>query len=148
MLRGVRIAGATLLLNASGLAGPLPACVLPPRREFVCPEESSRYSGALEQLVFNRMRREGKNDAKVVELGSGRGEPVIAAMLKSGFKGVVHGYEINAEAAATAKELIISPLRARMIEGPIPSKAAPARLLLAQMAGRSVACWRTIEVAA
>jgi len=75
------------------------------RREFVCPEESSRYAGSLEQLVFSRVRKDTAN-AVIVEFGSGTGEPVISAILNSGFAGVVHGYEINPEAAAIADDLI------------------------------------------
>jgi methylase of polypeptide subunit release factors len=75
------------------------------RREFVCPEESSRYAGSLEQLVFSRVRKNSAN-AVIVEFGSGTGEPVVSAILNSGFAGVVHGYEINPEAAAIADELI------------------------------------------
>jgi methylase of polypeptide subunit release factors len=75
------------------------------RREFVCPEESSRYAGSLEQLVFSRVRKDNAN-AVIVEFGSGTGEPVVSAILNSGFAGVVHGYEINPEAAAMADNLI------------------------------------------
>lgn len=75
------------------------------RREFVCPEESTRYAGSLEQLIFNKLRNRAE-PAVVVEFGSGTGEPVISAILNSGFNGVVHGYEINAEASETADRLI------------------------------------------
>ncbi|HEU0117839.1 MAG TPA: SAM-dependent methyltransferase [Alphaproteobacteria bacterium] len=75
------------------------------RKKFICPEESSRYSGSLEQLVFNKLRDIPIN-ATVIEFGSGTGSPVISAILNSGFWGTVHGYEISPEAAETANALI------------------------------------------
>ena len=75
------------------------------RREFVCPEESMRYAGSLVQLVFGKLRDSAKQPV-VVEFGSGTGEPVISAILNSQFSGVVHGYEVNAEASETADRLI------------------------------------------
>jgi len=75
------------------------------RREFVCPEESMRYAGALEQLVFSRFRS-GRSRPTIIEFGSGTGEPVISAILNSHFAGTIHGYEINPEAVNTAEQLI------------------------------------------
>jgi len=75
------------------------------RREFVCPEESMRYSGALEQLVFSRFRS-GRSRPTIIEFGSGTGEPVISAILNSHFSGAIHGYEINPESVDTAELLI------------------------------------------
>lgn len=75
------------------------------RREFVCPEESMRYAGSLVQLVFGKLR-DGVKQPVVIEFGSGTGEPVISAILNSKFAGVVHGYEVNAEASETADRLI------------------------------------------
>ena len=42
----------------------------------------------------------------VIEFGSGTGSPVIAAILNAGFSGIIHGYEINPDAAETAVALI------------------------------------------
>lgn len=74
------------------------------QRKFVCPEESSRYAGSLEQLVFNRLR--DQPNPTVIEFGSGTGSPVIAAILNSGFSGCVHGYEISPDAAEAATQAI------------------------------------------
>jgi hypothetical protein len=75
------------------------------RREFVCPEESMRYSGSLEQLVFNKFRNV-RSSPTIIEFGSGTGEPVISAIINSHFSGTIHGYEINPEAVETAGLLI------------------------------------------
>lgn len=75
------------------------------RKEFVCPEESMRYAGALEQLVFIRFRNEKKRPT-IIEFGSGTGSPVVSAIINSNFLGVVHGWEINPDAAEEADELI------------------------------------------
>jgi len=74
------------------------------RREFVCPEESMRYAGSLEQMVFSRFR-DAASDQTLIEFGSGTGEPVISAILNSKFSGTIHGYEINPEAAELAGQL-------------------------------------------
>lgn len=58
---------------------------------FYFPDESSFYSYCVEILLF-------KHDASsetVIEFGSGDGLPVIEAMQRSNFHGVVEGYEIN-----------------------------------------------------
>ncbi|MFA5041819.1 MAG: hypothetical protein WC464_09345 [Bdellovibrionales bacterium] len=75
------------------------------RKEFVCPEESMRYAGSLEQLVFSRFRSSEKSPT-LVEFGSGTGNPVVSAILNSNFFGTVHGYEVNPEAAEMADHLI------------------------------------------
>ena len=75
------------------------------RNKFVCPEESSRYAGSLEQLVFNKLRN-ASADTTVIEFGSGTGSPVITAILNSDFWGTVHGYEISRDAVETAIQLI------------------------------------------
>jgi len=75
------------------------------QKEFVCPEESMRYASSLEQLVFSRIKSKDSKPT-IIEFGSGTGEPVIAAILNSKFSGVVHGYEINPEAADKADDLI------------------------------------------
>lgn len=75
------------------------------RKKFFCPEESRRYSGALEQLVFNKLQDNHKT-SKIVEFGSGTGEPVISALMNSNYLGAVYGYEINRNAVETATSLI------------------------------------------
>lgn len=77
------------------------------RKEFVCPEESMRYAGALEQMVFGKLSRRPFHPT-IVEFGTGTGEPVIAALLNSSYLGTVHGYEINPEAAAEANRNIMT----------------------------------------
>lgn len=74
-------------------------------KEFVCPEESMRYSGALEQLVFGKFRNQQLSPT-IVEFGSGTGEPVISAILNSKFYGTIYGYEINPESSEKADDLI------------------------------------------
>ena len=73
-------------------------------RKFICPDESLRYALSLEDMVFKKLK--DSPHATVIEFGSGEGHPVIKAMLNSGFSGIVHGYEINAEAAEAATKLI------------------------------------------
>src|ERR1700723_1780030 len=75
------------------------------RKQFVCPEESMRYAGSLEQLVFSRFR-DGVANQTLIEFGSGTGDPVISAILNSKFMGTIHGYEINPEAAEAAEDMI------------------------------------------
>ncbi len=52
------------------------------RKEFVCPEESMRYASSLEQLLFNGLRDQ-EVAPTIIEFGSGTGEAVISAILKS-----------------------------------------------------------------
>lgn len=68
---------------------------------FFCPEESDFYSYCLETLVLNN----SSNSESIVELGSGDGSPVIKALLRTSFDGIIHGFEINrlAYKAATSK---------------------------------------------
>lgn len=75
------------------------------RKKFVCSEESESYSQSLQELLFEKLHANAV-DATIVEFGSGTGEPVIAALLHSGFTGIVHGYEINPTAAGNARELV------------------------------------------
>lgn len=77
------------------------------RKKFVCSEESENYAGTLQTLLFNKLHA-ACTTPTIIEFGSGTGEPVIAALLNSGFTGVVHGYEINPDAANTALQLITS----------------------------------------
>ncbi len=74
-------------------------------RKFICPEESMRYAGSLEQLVFNKIQDLSPYPT-IIEFGSGTGEPVISTILRSKFSGIIHGYEINADSAETAEGLI------------------------------------------
>jgi hypothetical protein len=61
-----------------------------PKEIFICPEESQFYAQCLENMVLNRC-----NNDTIVEFGSGDGSPVISALQKSIFKGVIHGFELN-----------------------------------------------------
>ncbi|MDX2215352.1 MAG: hypothetical protein SFY66_18965 [Oculatellaceae cyanobacterium bins.114] len=69
---------------------------------FYCPEESQFYSHCLERLVFNRC----KSSDVVVEFGCGDGSPVINALLRTQFSGVIHGYELNPSAHAVAQSRV------------------------------------------
>jgi methylase of polypeptide subunit release factors len=73
-----------------------------PNQVFFCPEESHFYSQCLEKLVFNRCT----TDELVIEFGAGDGSPVIHALLKTQFKGKIHGYELNANACEIARSKI------------------------------------------
>jgi len=76
--------------------------------KFTCPEESQNYALTLDQFVFSRLMNTQNASMTVIEFGSGTGEPVASAIIKSGFNGIVHGYEINEVAAKTAQKLIVS----------------------------------------
>lgn len=69
---------------------------------FVCPEESNFYSDCLESLVLSRCL----GSEAIVEFGSGDGTPVIKSLLKSNFKGVIYGFEINSAAYRLGKSRI------------------------------------------
>ena len=71
---------------------------------FVCPEESDFYSDCLESLVLSQCH----GSEAVVEFGSGDGAPVINTLLKSNFKGIIYGFEINSAAYRLAKSRIQS----------------------------------------
>lgn len=58
---------------------------------FFCPEESNFYSHCLETLVLSKC----VNSESIIELGSGDGSPVINSLLRTRFKGIVHGFEMN-----------------------------------------------------
>lgn len=66
---------------------------------FFCPEESDFYSYCIETLVFN----DCASSESIVEFGSGDGSPVIKALLRTNFDGVVDGFELNSLACETAK---------------------------------------------
>jgi hypothetical protein len=58
---------------------------------FYDPAESSFYSYCLEMLVFKACAP----STKLIEFGSGDGRPVIQALRRSGFPGVIEGFEPN-----------------------------------------------------
>ncbi|MDE2020225.1 MAG: SAM-dependent methyltransferase [Patescibacteria group bacterium] len=99
----------TLRSDATEFGSTRPKVVEAPdfRREFVCQEESMRFACSLEQIVFSRFQN-GNSKPTIIEFGSGTGEPVIWALdrNRSSFAGIIHGYEINVEAAETAERLI------------------------------------------
>ena len=58
---------------------------------FVCPEESAFYAQCLHMFLVGHCQT-----APVIhEFGSGDGMPMIEAVLRACFQGVIHGYEIN-----------------------------------------------------
>lgn len=59
-------------------------------KHFVCPEESSFFSNSLETIFFPQI-----GNLNIDEFGSGDGMAVIKAIIKSGYKGIVFGYETN-----------------------------------------------------
>jgi methylase of polypeptide subunit release factors len=73
-----------------------------PDEVFFCPEESQFYSQCLEKLLISR----GAELNTGIEFGAGDGSPVISCLLKTQFDGVIHGYELNADAYKVAKNRI------------------------------------------
>ena len=69
---------------------------------FVCPEESKFYSHCLETLVLN----ECDNSQLLVEFGSGDGSPVINALLRARFSGLIRGFELNQTACKIANSMV------------------------------------------
>jgi hypothetical protein len=69
---------------------------------FCCPEESLFYSQCLEKMVLNHCLPA----QSVVEFGAGDGSPVINALLKTKFDGVIHGYELNPTAYDVARSRV------------------------------------------
>ncbi|MBD2256194.1 SAM-dependent methyltransferase [Pseudanabaena sp. FACHB-2040] len=69
-----------------------------PNTVFFCPEESQFYAQCLEKMVLPQCA----SGESVVEFGAGDGSPVISALLKSSFKGLIQGYELNAAACKLA----------------------------------------------
>lgn len=59
------------------------------RDVFVCDEESSFYSACLEDLVFGADQH--SDFESVIEFGSGDGWPVLNALGRTDFGGVVNG---------------------------------------------------------
>ena len=64
----------------------------------MCDEESQFYSQCLEKLLV----KNSSSNQTVVEFGSGDGSPVISCLMRSQFSGVIHGFELNKEAAHLA----------------------------------------------
>jgi Methyltransferase small domain len=73
-----------------------------PDEVFFCPEESHFYSQCLEKMVFNHCSAADQ----VIEFGSGDGSPVIHSLLRTSFKGLVQGYELNPTACQVAQARI------------------------------------------
>lgn len=69
---------------------------------FICPEESQFYAHCLEQWVITKCL----GSELVVEFGSGDGSPVIHALLRTQFAGLIHGYEMNPLACRVANSRI------------------------------------------
>jgi hypothetical protein len=69
---------------------------------FFCPEESHFYSHCLERLVFNHCTEADS----VVEFGCGDGTPILNSLLRIGFDGKIHGYELNPSACEVAQSRI------------------------------------------
>ncbi|MBO3464289.1 class I SAM-dependent methyltransferase [Aetokthonos hydrillicola Thurmond2011] len=61
---------------------------------FFCPEESLFYSNCLENLVW----RNCEKSETIVEFGSGDGSPMINALLRNQFDGLIEGFELNTSA--------------------------------------------------
>jgi methylase of polypeptide subunit release factors len=69
---------------------------------FFCPEESQFYSHCLDLLVLTNC----VSSDVVAEFGSGDGSPVISALLRTQFKGLIHGYDLNSAACKVANTRI------------------------------------------
>lgn len=72
------------------------------RDVFFCPEESNFYSYCLENLVLSN----SSHISSIVEFGSGDGCPILKALLRTDFEGVIHGFEISQAACEVAKAKI------------------------------------------
>ena len=86
-------------MNKSLLTSDAVVEVKSPNQVFFCPEESQFYAQCLEKMVLSQSTTEDT----IFEFGSGDGSPVIQAMLKSSFNGVIQGYELNTDAHQLAK---------------------------------------------
>ena len=69
---------------------------------FFCPEESYFYGYCLERFVLSAC----SSQDKVIEFGCGDGTPVIHALTRNSFPGMIHGYELNSAACAVATSRI------------------------------------------
>ncbi|MEA5447375.1 SAM-dependent methyltransferase [Leptolyngbya sp. CCNP1308] len=81
------------------LASPAEVVVKSPNQVFFCPEESQFYAQCLEKMVLTQSHATDP----IVEFGAGDGSPVIQALLKSSFEGIIQGYELNREASQLAR---------------------------------------------
>lgn len=70
-----------------------------PSNVFDCPEESHFYSQCLERLLLSQ----GSTVDSMVEFGSGDGNAVINALLKTPFNGTIQGYELCPTACQIAQ---------------------------------------------
>lgn len=70
-----------------------------PNQVFFCPEESQFYAHCLEKMVLPQASLADS----IVEFGAGDGSPVIRALLKSPFEGLIQGYELNPDACQLAR---------------------------------------------
>jgi methylase of polypeptide subunit release factors len=73
-----------------------------PNDVFFCPEESHFYSQCLEKMVLSQCN----SDDFIVEFGTGDGSPVISALLKTKFDGIIHGFELNSAAYQAAQSKV------------------------------------------
>ncbi len=89
-------------MNNAVLTSDAEVLVDSPNRVFFCPEESQFYAQCLEKMVLPQ----GTATDLMVEFGSGDGSPVIQALLKNSFAGVIQGYELNREAYQLATRRI------------------------------------------
>lgn len=89
-------------MNKSLLASDAVAEVSSPNQVFFCPEESQFYAQCLEKMVLSQ----GTSEDSIIEFGAGDGSPVIRALLKSSFDGIIQGYELNSDAYQLAKSRI------------------------------------------
>jgi methylase of polypeptide subunit release factors len=76
--------------------------VYSPHEVFFCPEESRFYSQCLEKLFLTHYH----STDSIMEFGSGDGSPVIHCLLKTQFKGLIEGYELNPSACKLAQSSI------------------------------------------
>jgi len=86
-------------MNKSLLTSDATVEVHSPNDVFFCPEESQFYAQCLEKMVL----AQSTSQASIVEFGAGDGSPVIRALLKSSFRGLIQGYELNPDACQIAR---------------------------------------------
>ena len=89
-IRGEAPAAVATLLRSPAqepFSKPPPAVSFLDHRDvFVCDEESTFYSACLQELVFD-----AEHCSSVIEFGSGDGSPVLNALARSSFRGVING---------------------------------------------------------
>lgn len=84
--------------SVSSVSNVVPSTGYSPHRIFFCPEETYFYSQCLEKMVLGQC-----SDADImVEFGAGDGSAVIHSLLRTSFKGVIHGYELSSTACRVA----------------------------------------------